>query len=376
MGVAKTPFKAENTLKRFKQKLFTFFCFSFLVFSAFLFNGCSKKDYSEFCASADEFLEAQGFQGTVLVAEKDKIIYAKGFGSSDEKHKKSPENSVDTVYEIGSITKQMTAAAIMQQVEKGKLSLDDTIDRFFPDYKYAPQITVRMLLNMRSGLLDHINGPEEFFGARQAKNIAKKEMAGKPVDRDLVLKALYKAELLTKPDTTYFYSNTNYYLLALILEQVSGLTYDHYMQKNIFEKAEMKTANVEFQKTDSAGYYRGNYYSIPRNMALGCGDVNAGVMDLLAWNRAYAGGKIISKKSFKEVTDSESYGFGVYCSENSILHSGSTYCFNSYNEYFPAEKISIIVLSNKPQFEMNATMVAGRIKKLFFPPVESEKQEK
>jgi len=346
-----------------------------LILSAFLFSACGN-DYSEFCSQAEEYLSTSKFQGTVLVARGKKIIYEKGFGPEDEKSKKSADNSAETVYEIGSITKQMTAAAIMQQVEKGRLSLDDTLENFFPEYEHSSEITVRMLLNMRSGLLDHINGPDEFFGTKVARQIAKKEQNGKPVDRYQVLESLYKAPLLCKPDMTYFYSNTNYYLLALILEQVTGESYEDYMQEHIFKPAGMNTANTDFQNTTAKGYLGKKYISIPKNLALGCGDVNCSAADLLNWNLAFTGKKIVSKESFETMKDSDSYGFGVYVTEDSLLHSGVTHVFNSYNEFFLKDRISLIVLSNKPQSQLNTTITAGKLKKMLFPqppkPVETE----
>lgn len=345
-----------------------------LILSAFLFSACGT-DYSEFCSQAEEYLVTSKFQGTVLVARGKKIIYGKGFGPEDEKTKKSSENSLETVFEIGSITKQMTAAAIMQQVEKGRLDLDTSLDKFFPDYEHGSEITVRMLLNMRSGLLDHINGPDEFFGPKVARQIAKKEQAGKPVDRNQVLESFYSAPLLCKPDSTYFYSNTNYYLLALILEQVSGESYEDYLNEHIFKPAGMTTANTDFQKTTSKGYVGKKYVSIPKNLALGCGDVNCSAEDLLKWNLAFTGKKIVSKKSFEEMTSSSSYGFGVYVTDDSLLHSGVTHVFNAYNEFFLKDNISLIVISNKPVGQLNTTVTAGKLKKMLFPePEKSENQ--
>ncbi|MCQ2585872.1 MAG: beta-lactamase family protein [Treponema sp.] len=347
----------------------------FLIFSTLIISACSRNN-AEFCSQADDYLTSSNFQGTVLVARGKKIIYSKGFGPEDEKSKASSENSSDTVYEIGSITKQMTAAAIMKQVEKGKLSLDDTLEKFFPEYVHGSKISVRMLLEMRSGLLDHINGPEEFFGNKLARQISKKELAGKTVGRDEVLNALYKAPLLTTPDSTYFYSNTNYYLLALILEQVTGMSYEDYMADFVFKPAGMTSSNTNFQNTTARGYVKNKCCSIPKGLALGCGDVNSTAEDLLKWNLAFTKGKIVSKKTFRQMTDSDSYGFGVYCTENSILHSGATHGFNSYNEYFLKDKVSFIILSNKPQSVLNTTAVAGKLKKMYFPAPKETKETK
>ena len=328
------------------------------------FSACKQPDYTDFCDQADKFLTESNFQGTVLIARKNKIIFDKGYGPVDEKQKSSDENNSDTVFEIGSVTKQMTAACIMQLVEQKKLSLDDTLSDFFPDFEYGNEIKIRMLLNMRSGLTDHINSPDEFFPPKTFRQIQKKEWDNEEVDRDFVLKNLYSAPLLAKPDSTYFYCNTNYYLLALIIEEVSGKSYEDYLAENIFKKAKMISANTDFQRTTGKGYYKKHYYSIPKNMAIGCGDVNASAKDILNWNKAFTSGKIVSKKSFKSMIDSESYGYGVYVTENSILHSGSTHVFNSYNEFLFDDKISIIVLSNKPQLEQNSTIIAGRLKKI------------
>lgn len=329
----------------------------------FIFNGC-KKNYDDFCEKAHEYLVDSNFQGTVLVAKGEKIIFEKSYGPADEKKKDSENLTAETIYEIGSLTKQMTAAAIMQQVEKKKISLEDTLDKYFPEYENGNQISIRMLLNMRSGLVDHINSPDEFFSAKKYKIILRNDV--KSIGRDFVLDSLNTAPMLTKPDSTYFYCNTNYYLLARILEQVSGMSYEDYMQKNIFEKAGMKTANLEYQKTDAKGYYKNSYTSIPKNLALGCGDVNASVYDVLAWNNALVKGKVVTKDSFNQMINTDSYGFGLYCTDKSLMHSGSTVVFNSYNEYFLKEKITIVVLSNKPQSAQNATLVAGKIKKLLF----------
>lgn len=347
------------------MKLNKFKLWSVLFFSAFIFFSC-QKPYKDFPLQADTYLTEANFQGTVLVTQGKKIIFQKAYGLSDEKAREPLANQFDTVYEIGSITKQMTAACILQQVEQKKISLDDTIDRFFPDYQFADQITISMLLNMRSGLLDHINSPDEFFGNKLYRQISKNELAGKNVDRKLVLESLYKAPLLTKPNSTYFYSNTNYYLLALILEELTGQSYEDYMEENIFKKADMSLANTEFQGTTCKGYFQNRYYSIPKNMAVGCGDVNACAMDIYKWNTSLASGKIIKKKTFEKMINSDSYGYGVYRADDSILHSGTTYTFNSYNEYFLKDKISVIVLSNKPINEINTTVIAGNLKKLLF----------
>ena len=360
--------------------MYFFISFSLLSFFAALFVSCAQienqkwgndavvidKKYKDFAFGVDSYLETKHFRGAILVGKKGKIIYAKGYGLRDKKSKKNYENGINSVFEVGSITKQMTAAAVMQLAQQKKISLDDNISKYFFQYKYGDDITIRMLLSMRSGLTDHINASEDYFPKDVNRYIQERQLACKPINDRLVEDFFYDAPLLTKPNTTYFYCNTNYYILARIIEKVSGMPYHKYMEKNIFKKCGMDNTNQEFQKTDTRGYdYKGRYFSIPSEIAFGCGDVNSSVIDLFKWNNCLTGGKVISKKSFKKMINTQSYGFGVYRREDSMFHAGMTNVFNSYDGYYFDEKLSVIVLTNCPINEVNATLVARHIKKIF-----------
>lgn len=326
------------------------------------------KKYREFAGRADKYLCETGFQGAVLIGRGKKIVFAKGYGVCDEKAA-APNQvpiGINTTFEAGSISKQMTAAAVMQLVQAGKLSVDDKISKFFPDFNAGEKITIEMLFNMRSGLTDHINAADDFFPKNIYRRIEVKQMACEPVEENLVLDYLNEAPLVAEPDSTYFYCNTNYFLLARIVEQVSGMSFGDYMQKNIFDRCGMSRTNLLFQKTDTRGYdYKGRYYSIPASLALGCGDVNSCVTDLFKWNVLFTSGKIVKKKTFKKMIDSESYGYGVYCHEGSIFHTGVTNVFNSYDGFYFDDKLSIIVLSNCPAAKVNTTTVARNLQKMW-----------
>ena len=324
--------------------------------------------YSSFTSQADQYLSEMGFQGAVLVGRGEKIVFAKGYGVCDEKAAPSDLTpiGINTTFEAGSITKQMTAAAVLQLAEKKRLSVNDKVSKFFPDFEAGEKITIEMLLNMRSGLTDHINSADDFFPKNVYRRIEVKQMACEPVEENLVLDYLNEAPILAEPDSTYFYCNTNYFLLARIIEQVSGMTFAQYMQKNIFDRCGMKHTNMEFQKTDTRGYdYKGRYYSIPASLALGCGDVNSCVTDLFKWNVLFTNGKVVRKKTFKKMIDSESYGYGLYCHEGSIFHTGVTNVFNSYDGFYFDDKLSIIVLSNCPTTKVNTTTVARNLQKIW-----------
>ena len=230
-----------------KRKAIHFF---FFMTSFFIFFSCSSiknrtwndeviidKKFRDFAENADGYLKDAGFQGAVLVGRGKKIIFAKGYGLCDEKAA-APDQvpiGINTTFEAGSISKQMTAAAVMQLVQTGKLATSDKLSKFFPDFEAGDKITIEMLLNMRSGLTDHINSADDYFPKNIYRRIEVKQMACEPVEENLVLDYLNEAPLLAEPDSTYFYCNTNYFLLARIIEQVSGMQFADYMQKNIFD---------------------------------------------------------------------------------------------------------------------------------------------
>ena len=368
----------KNTITR-KLKFFSLFTYCVFLSSIF-FSSCSSvkennisensiqnEKYEKFCTQTDEYLLGTNFSGSILVAKGDEIIFAKPYGVCDKNLPDSQPITLNTTFEIGSVSKQITAAAVMQLVQKKKLSLDDRISKFFPEYVHGDIISVRMLLNMRSGLTDHINEADEFFPQEVFSTIHKKQIANEPFEENFVLKYFYDAPLLANPNSTYFYCNTNYYLLAKIVEIVTKQPYHEYLQKHIFEKCKMTNTNTDFQNTTAKGYdFRNRYYSLPHDFATGCGDINSTVIDLYKWNMQLAKGKIINKKSLKQMLDTEAYGFGVYVKEGKIFHSGITNVFNSYNLYSFKNQLSIIVLANKPIAQCNATFVANRLEKMFY----------
>ena len=361
------------------------FVFLFTI-CATLFTACSSKDpfdceeirnpsYAEEIEKIEAFLDEKKFEGAVLIARKKDVMFAKGYGPCDKKNPDAGQIKINTTFEIGSITKQMTAAALMQLVEKKKLSVNDNISRWFPDFQYADDITVEMLLDMHSGLTDCLNAPYEFFPTKIADKIERATVRNEPVEKGIILKYLNDAPLFIKPGTEYFYCNTNYYLLAKIIEQVSGLSFEDYMKKNLFAPCKMNNTNIEFQNTDTRGYdWKNRYYSIPAGFSTGYGDVNSSVVDLYKWTDRFVNGKVVKKKTFKKMIDSDSYGYGVYVQNGEIFHGGATNVFNSYSTYHPQTKTTIIILMNCPQNEKYAATFARGIYKIL-EPIDNSKQE-
>ena len=324
-----------------------------------------NEKYSDFVTDAESVLEKKRFSGTILVSKGEDIVYAKGFGSSDKMDNTSPINTIHTTYEIGAITKQFTAVAILQLVESGELSLDDKLSKFFPNYKYGNDITIEMLLSNKSGLADHKSMPYIYFPYEVAKEVDKAWADGRndDISRYLVLDYFYDAPLYAEPNTLYLDCNTNFYILGIIIEKVTGMKYEDYINAYIFDKAGMTCSNLEYQGTTSKGYdYYKNYNSIPKGISLANHDMNSCVVDLFKWNYSLAHGNIISEDSFNKMV---SNNYGINHDAQSFISTGLTEVFNSYSQYYFEPEVSLIVLSNEPISDNSATSIALELYRMF-----------
>ena len=314
--------------------------------------------YEEVERYLDEESAYKGFQCVALVAQGNEIKFAKAYGNAD--YDDNIVNKVNTRFAIASNTKQFTAVAIMQLMEDGKINLDDTIDKYFPKFKYANQITVRELLQMRSGLVDYLNAAELYFKDEESLKILNDYREKAYFDEyvsdsrwtaDIILNNLYLSELQFEPGQAYDYCNTNYYLLGLIIEQASGVSYEDYIKENIFKPCGMKISSMSAEDTDAKGHGSVESGEIVVNpkFTFAAGNIYTNVYDLLRWERMLHTGKLLSQESYNEmITPSEDsgYGFGLIISDGIIRHSGVIDGFNSYTEYDSAKDITIIILEN------------------------------
>lgn len=327
-----------------------------------------NRAYSKFIKAIDEYVEETGFQGAVLIAWDDDIVLAKGYGYADEVT--GTLCTAKDTFEIGSVSKQMTAAAIMQLADSGALSVDNTLDKYFPEFSYAKNITIKNLLQMRAGLMCFINSPDQFFPEDFAEQY--KEMADvgdeyeETLPRDFLLDYIDGAPLCYGPDSCFYYSNTNYYLLGLIIEQVTGDSFQTYMQREIFEPCEMLTANNDFRKTTARGYYEdGTSESMALSTSLGCGSVNASVYDIYQWIKHLFGDTVISEQSLKEMlTEVDGYGYGLRINEDLYYHTGNTDCFNAFMAVY-GDSFTAIALTNKPKKELSAGEFGSELHSIF-----------
>jgi CubicO group peptidase (beta-lactamase class C family) len=295
------------------------------------------------------------FSGSILVVEHGQIVYERGFGKSDIKGNFAFIPSTP-VY-LASLTKQFTAMAIMMLAERNQLSYRDPLSKYFPEFpSYAAKIAIRNLLNHTSGIPDYV-----------ALGLERPGLTNKDV-----LSALIKQESLRFPPGEKFeYSNSNYILLALIVEKVSGQPFQLFLKNNIFAPLGMKDTFVydrlrpEFARR-ARGYNRFGDDSDYDLLTYGEGGIYSSVADLFKWDQALYTEKLVKRSTLDEAFtrgklndgSSSNYGFGWaigdYNGETIYAHAGRYGGFNTYIKRFPKERTTIIFLTNHDFRNMSA----------------------
>lgn len=256
-----------------------------------------------------------GFNGNVLVAKDGKILYQRAVGWADYLHRDSLK--INSEFELASITKTFTGVAIMQLVEQGKLALTDDVKKFYPNFPYEG-INIQLLLSHRSGMMNYVYFTDNIWKDK------KKPMSNQDV---MKLIEIHKPARYAKPDTRFHYNNSNYMVLAAIIEKVTGKTYADYMAANIFKPAGMKNTHVYSTTVypkipvDVVGHDRTWRYSVVQNFLDGpVGDkgIYSTVHDLVLYDNALRKGRLLNKKSLdsaykgrnKAVNGHFNYGYG------------------------------------------------------------------
>lgn len=284
-------------------------------------------------ASAKE----KNYDGSVLIATDDGIIL---YGGPNAKTTTGDPVDPYTVYEIGSVTKTFTAVEIMKLIEQGKLSLNDKLTDFFPKFKNGKNITIANLLNMQSGIPDYVNDSMTFFKLENINDF-EKYYSNDGLSDEEFLDYLYKNKLLFEPGTEVSYSNTNYHLLALIIEKIEGISYSEAIKRDIFDPLGMEhsSATAYGDETSIPDEFAGGYHTF-QNGSRGAGDIHSCMADLLIFDRALFGGRLVSEDSLKIMMDFKKgeYGCALFpYGEHAYGHSGSVTSYVTQNVVIETE---------------------------------------
>ncbi|RZS93578.1 serine hydrolase domain-containing protein [Aquimarina brevivitae] len=313
--------------------------------------------------------------GTVIgIVKKGKIIFLKSYGYADI-DKQTPL-ATTAVFPIASVTKTFTAIATLQLVEKELVALDDTIEQHLDFNTNDKSVTVRQLLNHTSGIKDYT----ETDIPVQLQEIG--------YSSDNFLRLLEQKEFDFEPGTAMDYNNSGYYLLALLIEKISGLSYEEYLKKNIFQPIAMQnTGNCYSIAKDSivGGYTMNEEGNLnpttlgDLQMAKGAGSLCSTVEDLLKWQIAlYHSNELLEKNAYNSMTTANklrngavtNYGLGLEINQHEgnkvFSHNGVIEGFLSDTRYFPESDLTVVTLINTLG-KVKPTNISNSIADYFIP---------
>lgn len=315
-------------------------------------------------AVVQKHMRAPGAVGiSVAVARGDELAYERAYGFAELEFAVNADP--ETMFRIGSVTKQFTAAAIVVLSARGKLSVDDPLTKFLPDYPtHGHEITLRHLLTHTSGIPSYTGlGPSwELHRARELP------------DEELV--ALWKElPLEFEPGSKWRYSNSGYYLLGMVIAKVSGQSYPEFLREAFFDPLALTRtrhdSNAELLLNRAQGYafederfWNDGLLGLSQPGAAGMLLSTAG--DLVRWQRALVTGKVVAPEAYEEMTlpfllndgGESNYGFGLTLDQQAghrrIWHGGGIDGFNSVLMFFPDEDLHVAVISNSERLRADA----------------------
>lgn len=298
----------------------------------------------------DRLAEKNKAMGSLVIARDGNVLYTRSIGYGQiNGADKNPLNATSR-YRIGSITKMFTAAMILQLVEEGKLKLTDALDRFFPQVPNAGKITIVQLLWHRSGTP---NIKREQSSQRDVKTI--------PVTKAEILAMIVKAKPDFEPDTKHSYSNSGYQLLGLILEKVTGKTYEEALKERISSKVGLPdtyvaTGNIDVSKNEALTYmnFGDGWKPVPEthpSILFSAGAIVSTPNDMAKFIQALFDGKIVSKESLdqmKMIRDGEGSGMEpfTFAGKTFYGHTGGADNYGAWLAYLPEEKLTIAYTTN------------------------------
>ena len=345
------------------------FNMTMMIFFLFVLTGCMKaldikKDDENHVKVRklekwlDERYKEKQFHGSILLAEKGKVIFEKLYGYEDinDKHKLSKYSS----FNIASLSKPFTAMAIMLLEQEEELSYDDDIRKYIPELDYLSGVTIKHLLQHTSGLEDYISLTDKYWD--KSKTFTSNNM--------IKMFQQYKPKAKFKAGEKFEYSNTGYVLLSEIVERISKKKYADFMKNRIFKPLKMNDSAI-FNKLSDSNVLKHRVYGFKRAGVLGnskifhdlnyldgvAGDgaVYTTASDLFKWSRAIKNGTLVSKENYKKAFEvatlndgsKSDYGFGWdLAKDGSYSHAGAWVGFSSYMIQNPKNDKLILLLDS------------------------------
>jgi CubicO group peptidase (beta-lactamase class C family) len=297
---------------------------------------------------AKERADAKHFMGNVLVAKGDRVLFEKSYGSANMEW--NVPNTAESKFRIGSVTKQFTAASILLLEERGKLKTEDLVSKYIPNAPAAwSKITIYHLLTHTSGIPSFTGFP------------AYEQFQAQPTTPEQLLAFFRDKPLEFEPGSKWDYSNSGYEVLGYVIEKVMGQTYQHFLDENIFKPLNMTDSGYDSNSLviphHAYGYTPGPHGItvagyVDMTVPYSAGALYSTTRDLLKWERALFGGRLLKPASLQKMTApfKNDYGCGLTITtingRKRIEHGGGIQGFNADLAYWPEDQMTVVVLAN------------------------------
>lgn len=374
----------NNRLKRLISSMLVVCTLATVAIPTSVFAGKAKKTSpsgAEIMATGmdqlmQEVTKKGEFSGSVILAQNGKVLLSKGYGYANEEYKIA--NDAKTVFRIASLSKQLTAAAVLKLEESGKLSTTDPISKYIPDFPRGNEITLDMLLNHTSGLVDDVSKT-----GMKANSLMR--LKHTPAELAEIIK---NEKLGYEPGSKFFYSNHGYMLLGYCIEKTSGMSYEAYLKKNILDPLEIKDIRYDQDTAIIAkraeGYKLVNGKKVKSDFIDMSNPFAAGALlgtteSYLKWQQNYYNTKILTKASwdklFKGTVSTnrsalldEKYGMGIMTAEMAfgfgkpsrvIYHTGGVNGFRAFQIHIDSSKLDFVLLSNSESLDLETLLYSA-----------------
>lgn len=296
----------------------------------------------------DKYSKQQNFSGTVLIVDNGMTLVEKGYSMAD--YDKKINNDPNTIFRIGSITKQFTAMCILILEERGLLKTTDSLDKYIPGYPNGDKITIHNLLTHTSGIAEYVT----------ADNVSSADHYFSPME---IINSFKDKPLEFEPDSKYQYCNSNYILLGNIIEKVSGKKYEDFVKENIFTPLGMGSTDYDHNDSSSdkavgydyadGSFKKADYFDM--SFAYSAGALQSTIGDLYKWDQALFTEKLVKKETLSKMFTPYKYNYAygwVIASPDIMYHNGSVAGFSTIIYRDIKLKRVIVILANEFRYNV------------------------
>jgi len=340
-----------------------------LLLFCFLITTCcpnsNAQDPNDIVSKLDHYLKSAhdvyNFNGMALVIRENEVILNKGYGYSDMSLQ--TPNTPDTRFPILSITKTITSTVILKLQDENKLSVNDKLTKYFPDYPNGSKITIHHLLTHSSGIYNY----------SLDVGVEDSTIVNYPISKEQMLSHFRDKPLDFDPGKYYSYNNSGFFLLGLIIEKITGQSFETVVREYIFNPLGMAQSGFDFinlpRVIRAQGYQFWDmneaipYKHFDSTFAYSAGSIYSTTNDMLKWANAVSSAEILSPKTwklaFKPKIQNYGYGWqtGQYFGRKYVKHSGGYPGYMSEFIYYPDEKLTIVLLNNFGNYDQNVWSV-------------------